>query len=784
MEDIDDFLKYEPKEQRKYLTLIPVVHNNILDLQGDKYKIKISVEIYAMEATGKIGKPLLAGDLECNGKWLADQNKSNSGDEVLSEIKAALFKQKQWPALTAYIHDHAKEFLPFPQFGKYRFHKEQSTHSFGQACSIFFNQFPLTLNQASTRIEKSNLYIVNATQNTNKMTFDFDLGNEVPALVYGYIIASDLKVRELTNKDVHIEKSPEAVPDDVYSGLRYLVVDLPGITTGSVVSYAIKYYDRAAFDSTALCIPGSNTHGNPLARDLTLRFSSDSTPWQLRVLLPYSSMSKVFIQTEKVSVLDSLATGFGKNPFRDGLFSPRNPYAARPKGFANLITGSMEKRISALTPPLYNPEYLFQMFLYEGLSTPLPVPAMEPLTYMEVPRIRVATETSWDSLYGQTRDSIFSLINHRKKASLLSGKAPTQVVIDSMVANLQTFFSDSLRYMHVSFSGHKTIPECPDTLLVTRMGDCKDFSTLFISELRSMGINAVPALVNASWPTSTSMTLPSYDAFDHMIVYVPQFSWWIDPVYHPLPPAIVPEYLTGLKSLVLFKDSARIMEIRSNEDSLYHSVISYEIKIEGQNETVANTYVASYEKSGLVRKYLPRIDTTRYLDFLFPADDNAKRYSIDEQNLQISGLDRRNGRVIIHRRFTARNTVTMAGGNRLLNLPEMPLFWFVSIVASNTRTSDLYFPYFLFCDVKIKLSDDYTALWPKNTTQLDFGGGLRVVQLTSHEIDFCFHVKKGIMNLQEYMVFKRAMDFYRNFFSNPIPIKRQSAKTAQGRQSL
>jgi hypothetical protein len=782
-EELNRLLKYEPNEQIKYLTLVPIIKTSSIEVKRKRYKIWLSISIRVMDSNGQLGEELFEKEAECRGAYETIPPGNSDLEGQQTAIKDNLSSEKkQWNAIKAYIAEHAKGYRQFPKFDKSRFFKEQSTHYFAQSDGMFYNNKPQAVNGLPLRFFKSNILIITPNENNDKLLFAFDLADEIPSVLYAYSITPDFKVNQVRENDIHIEKSPEAVPNDTYNSMRYLVINLPGITAGSVVCYAVKYYDRGCYDSTYFYYYKSTGYGGPLARDFMMNYSNDSTPWQLRIWVPNTTKNlKLYAQGNNVSISDSNSFGFCETFQLTALTQTlaQNKYKKTPS-YSLLGSGSrtISDKYSSMTGNIGDGAqqyYSFYMFLYQGLPTPVPIPALEPLTYIEPPIVRVSTVLTWDSLYSDSRDSIFSILGRRHaNTQPISHYPKPGKALDSAVFHLQKFMSDSLRYIHISFNAHKTIPVCPDSILKTKMGDCKDYSTLFISELKSIGLEAFPALVNSSWPFSLSMPLPSCDAFNHMIVYVPKHNWWIDPLYFPIPPEVTPEYLTGLKSLVLFKDSVRIMSIKDNDDSMYNSTIKYEIEISGQNIKCKYIELSACEKSCFIRKYLAQIDSSRYLDMLFPKEKYNKKYSTNEHGVVFSGLEESMDRLSFTRKFEVDNAITTAGNSKLLNLPEIPLFWYVSMVSANNRVSDLYLPANLICDVAIKIVNGYKVRWPKSVTSEAHGSMLRIVKMSNDEIIFRFHVKKGLMPLKEYRLFKSALDGYRNFFSNPIPIQKSA----------
>ena len=93
------------------------------------------------------------------------------------------------------------------------------------------------------------------------------------------------------------------------------------------------------------------------------------------------------------------------------------------------------------------------------------------------------------------------------------------------------FVQDEIRYLGIELGRYSHQPTLPAKVFARRFGDCKDKSLLLATVLRSMGIDAAPALVNSTAGRSLDKQQPSPFAFDHVIVQVKLAgkTYWFDP---------------------------------------------------------------------------------------------------------------------------------------------------------------------------------------------------------------------------------------------------------------
>ncbi|PWG82553.1 transglutaminase domain-containing protein [Pararcticibacter amylolyticus] len=84
---------------------------------------------------------------------------------------------------------------------------------------------------------------------------------------------------------------------------------------------------------------------------------------------------------------------------------------------------------------------------------------------------------------------------------------------------IYNYITSNITYSSVPFRQGGLIPQNPSAVLNTRIGDCKDVSTLFVSMAREAGLNAQLVLVNTKDAGVKGMVLPSIN-FNHCIVKV------------------------------------------------------------------------------------------------------------------------------------------------------------------------------------------------------------------------------------------------------------------------
>jgi transglutaminase-like putative cysteine protease len=95
-------------------------------------------------------------------------------------------------------------------------------------------------------------------------------------------------------------------------------------------------------------------------------------------------------------------------------------------------------------------------------------------------------------------------------------------------AAIDAWMKKNIRYVAVYLSSERVVPNEASAVLQNRFGDCKDKATLMTALLAARGIAAEHVLINAG-DTYKLPPLPAYLAFNHVILYLPEFDLYDDP---------------------------------------------------------------------------------------------------------------------------------------------------------------------------------------------------------------------------------------------------------------
>ena len=175
-----------------------------------------------------------------------------------------------------------------------------------------------------------------------------------------------------------------------------------------------------------------------------------------------------------------------------------------------------------------------------------------PVWYDPQPWVQISEFRTWAEV-NQWALALFQ--NQSELSPELAQKISEWKRLDSrelQVLSALRFVQDEVRYFGNEIGVGSEKPADPGTVFARRYGDCKDKALLFVTLVRSLGIEAYPVLVNTEVRRSLADWQPCADAFDHCIAGV-QFegqAYWLDPTagYQrgPLASHYLPDYGYGL----------------------------------------------------------------------------------------------------------------------------------------------------------------------------------------------------------------------------------------------
>ncbi|SIS38938.1 Tetratricopeptide repeat-containing protein [Zobellia uliginosa] len=137
--------------------------------------------------------------------------------------------------------------------------------------------------------------------------------------------------------------------------------------------------------------------------------------------------------------------------------------------------------------------------------------------------VHVSTIGSWDDIAHWYSDLVRPqmLVNSDVQEAFdkIFPKGSASLTDDEKASRIYYYIMENFSYSYVSFRQSGYVPQRPAKTIKSKLGDCKDFSTLYVTLAQMAGLKAHLVLVLTSDYGEKTMTLPSQD-FNHCIAKV------------------------------------------------------------------------------------------------------------------------------------------------------------------------------------------------------------------------------------------------------------------------
>lgn len=176
--------------------------------------------------------------------------------------------------------------------------------------------------------------------------------------------------------------------------------------------------------------------------------------------------------------------------------------------------------------------------------------------YQDAPTVEISSFQSYDEV----------------AAAYVAGSAPKAVVTDRIrklagdivqdaasprekAKRLFDWVAKEIRFAGNCLSGGDVVPRDTDLILNMKMGDCKDHATLLEALWTAQGIRSTQVLINTG-STYELPEVPCWQAFNHVLNYLPDFSLYVDATDSTQPFGAFPDRERGKRVLHVAKPAA------------------------------------------------------------------------------------------------------------------------------------------------------------------------------------------------------------------------------------
>ncbi len=228
------------------------------------------------------------------------------------------------------------------------------------------------------------------------------------------------------------------------------------------------------------------------------------------------------------------------------------------------------------------------------------------------------------------------------------------------------YIEANIRYSSVSFRQSAFVPQRPSATLTTRLGDCKDLSSLFVALAKKSGIDAQMVLVATRNNGEKQMLLPSIE-FNHCIVKttLDNKEYYIELTDNYLPFASMPNNLNGAPILEIpangmaAKPQLQLLKATNRTKDMVKRVIDIKPNESDLNISI-KTVMFGNSTSGIRDNYL-NLDNDKQLQDMEKTVASRYKNIVKMEKISFGNLDKLNDSIVYNYNFKVKNEVSEIG---------------------------------------------------------------------------------------------------------------------------
>ncbi|MCZ8146002.1 transglutaminase domain-containing protein [Flavobacterium sp.] len=319
--------------------------------------------------------------------------------------------------------------------------------------------------------------------------------------------------------------------------------------------------------------------------------------------------------------------------------------------------------------------------------------------------IRIGTIKSWKEISNWYSDLVKKQLKQdkvtRKTFAEIFPKGVAGMSQEAIAKAIYTYIESNIKYSSQDFrqSGH--VPQKPSKTITTKLGDCKDVSTLFVALAEQAGLKANLVLVMTNDNGFSSMALPTNE-FNHCIVKVmlDGKDHFLELTDKYLPFKALPSSLFTANALVISFDKAeneKAQIIRIPFDNALRNVAraKTEVTLDDNVKTFVNTFTVEGANKSYYNELFSDATTEDIRKKRIEEDYNNKlKKNVTFQSAKSIQNDTYEKGITFETRFTIAERLQNVGNLKITEIPFLDKVYTRDIVALDKRNYPIqYFKY-------------------------------------------------------------------------------------------
>jgi len=394
-----------------------------------------------------------------------------------------------------------------------------------------------------------------------------------------------------------------------------------------------------------------------------------------------------------------------------------------------------------------------------------------------LPHLSYSSVQSWDdvaSWYNELAEERY-MTDEMIESTVAQLTANTETD-EEKIKTIYYFVASKIRYVGVEYGRGAYQPKYAQDVFRNRFGDCKDKTTLMITMLQSVGIEAYPVMINPAPFDKIDLNLPSPGQFSHVIAALPRNSEFgvrnaelknssefrfLDPTSETCSYGDLPAGDQGRQALVIINDSGVFVETPIYPPDSNKLILSSEISLNPDGSIHGKEYTHTSGQHNLGYRLLYKsLKPSETPDF-FAAMLNHQYPGVKIEDLNISDLNDMDTPVETSIGFSSPQYGVPLGDKLLFALPNDNLSAYATFVGTSERKYDFHlgYPRQLEKTVSVSVPAGYTvpSLPPDVEINEGFGGFKRSYRFENNTVKYKmdFTIRQSAVPPKKYQELKR-----------------------------
>lgn len=319
--------------------------------------------------------------------------------------------------------------------------------------------------------------------------------------------------------------------------------------------------------------------------------------------------------------------------------------------------------------------------------------------------IRISTIKSWKEISNWYSD----LVKKNLKLDKITKKAFTEIFPNGVTGisqeeiakKIYSYIGNNIKYSSLDFRQSGYVPQKPSKTITTKLGDCKDVSTLFVALSQLAGMKANLVLVTTNDNGFTSMLLPSND-FNHCIVKVAidGKDYFLELTDKYLPFKALPSSLYNANALVISFDKtenekSKIIAIPFDNALKNVTNAVTAMTIDDKSKSFTNTFTISGANKSYYNEMFSDATTEDVRKKRIEEDYNSKlKKVVSLQSSKVIKNETYDKDITFETQFTISERIQTVGNLKITDIPFLDKVYTRDIISLESRKYDIdYFSY-------------------------------------------------------------------------------------------